>query len=224
MLNKDNYVPWSFRLLHYAKSKPNEKSLVNLIKNHPYVRRMIHEPGDPNNIPPVAESTHEQTDDELTEKEAKQMESLGFKIFHYIYAAGFKNHPPMLNKDNYVPWSSRLLRYVKSKPNRKLLVNSIKNGLYVRRMIHEPGDPNSIPPVAESTHEQTNDKLTEKDANCDTTQEIWLRVQQLIKGSDIGLHENEAKLFNEWENFKSTEGELIESYYHHFAKLMNDFK
>ncbi|GJX36827.1 hypothetical protein Tco_0248384 [Tanacetum coccineum] len=81
-----------------------------------------------------------------------------------IYAAGFENHPPMLNKDNYVPWSSRLLRYVKSKPNRKLLVNSIKNGLYVRRMIHEPGDPNSIPPVAESTHEQTNDKLTEKDA------------------------------------------------------------
>ncbi|GKA26835.1 hypothetical protein Tco_0712944, partial [Tanacetum coccineum] len=58
----------------------------------------------------------------------------------------------MLNKDNYVPWSSRLLRYAKSKPNENLLVNSIKNGLYVRRMIHEPGDPNSVPPVAESTH------------------------------------------------------------------------
>nr|GEW04143.1 hypothetical protein [Tanacetum cinerariifolium] len=27
-----------------------------------------------------------------------------------IYAAGSKNHPPMLNKENYVPWSSRLLR------------------------------------------------------------------------------------------------------------------
>ncbi|GJW83386.1 hypothetical protein Tco_0156531 [Tanacetum coccineum] len=57
----------------------------------------------------------------------------------------------MLNKDNYISWSSSLLCYAKSKPNRKLLVNSIKNGPYIRRMIHEPGDPNSVPPVAEST-------------------------------------------------------------------------
>ncbi|GJT04937.1 hypothetical protein Tco_0839399 [Tanacetum coccineum] len=74
MLNKDNHVPWSFRLLRYAKSKPNGKFLVNSIKNGPYVRRMIHEPGDPNNVPPVAESTHKKTDDELTKKEVKQME------------------------------------------------------------------------------------------------------------------------------------------------------
>ncbi|GJT26778.1 hypothetical protein Tco_0907053, partial [Tanacetum coccineum] len=117
--------------------------------------------------------------------------------------------------------SSRLLRYAKSKPNGKLLVNSIKNGPYVRRMIHEPGDPNSVPPVAESTHEQTDDELTEKEAkqmeaddqaiqtilmglpediyaavdSCETAQEIWLRVQQMMK-----------------------------SYYHRFSKLMNDFK
>ncbi|GJW99162.1 hypothetical protein Tco_0180970 [Tanacetum coccineum] len=39
-----------------------------------------------------------------------------------IYAAGSKNHPPMLNKDNYVPWSSRLLRYAKSKPNGKQML------------------------------------------------------------------------------------------------------
>nr|GEV35663.1 ribonuclease H-like domain-containing protein [Tanacetum cinerariifolium] len=81
-----------------------------------------------------------------------------------IYAAGSKNHPPMLNKGNYVPWSFRLLCYAKSKPNGKLLVNSIKNGPYVRRMIIEPGDPNSVPPVAESSHEQTDDELTEKEA------------------------------------------------------------
>ncbi|GJX24416.1 hypothetical protein Tco_0228861 [Tanacetum coccineum] len=42
-----------------------------------------------------------------------------------IYDVGFKNLPPMLNKDNYVPCSSRLLYYVKSKPNRKLIYNSI---------------------------------------------------------------------------------------------------
>nr|GEY95033.1 hypothetical protein [Tanacetum cinerariifolium] len=54
--------------------------------------------------------------------------------------------------------------------------------------------------------------------------EIWLRVQQMMQGSDIGIQEKNAKLFNEWERFTSNEGESIESYYHRFLKLMNDLK
>nr|GEX11784.1 retrovirus-related Pol polyprotein from transposon TNT 1-94 [Tanacetum cinerariifolium] len=34
----------------------------------------------------------------------------------------------------------------------------------------------------------------------ETAQEIWLRVQQMMKGSDIGIQEKKAKLFNEWES------------------------
>ncbi|GJZ22594.1 hypothetical protein Tco_0559633 [Tanacetum coccineum] len=75
MLNKDNYVPWSSRLIRYAKSKPNGKLIYNSIMNDPYVRRMIPEPGDPGREVPFAETFHEQTDDELTEKEVKQMEA-----------------------------------------------------------------------------------------------------------------------------------------------------
>nr|GEU68844.1 hypothetical protein [Tanacetum cinerariifolium] len=44
------------------------------------------------------------------------------------------------------------------------------------------------------------------------------------KGSDIGIQEKKAKLFNEWEMFTLTDGESIESYYHRFLKLMNDLK
>ncbi|GJT55161.1 hypothetical protein Tco_0990215 [Tanacetum coccineum] len=109
-----------------------------------------------------------------------------------IYAVGFENRPPMLNKENYVPWSSRLLRYAKSRPNGKLIHNSILNGPYVRRMIPEPGKSG-----------------------------FW---SAMMKGSDIGIQEKKAKLFNEWERFTSTDGESIESYYHCFSKLMNDFK
>ncbi|GJZ57415.1 hypothetical protein Tco_0612909 [Tanacetum coccineum] len=46
-----------------------------------------------------------------------------------IYADGSENRPPMLNKDNYVPWSSRLIRYAKSKPNGNLIYNSIMHGI-----------------------------------------------------------------------------------------------
>ncbi|GJX00570.1 hypothetical protein Tco_0184483 [Tanacetum coccineum] len=80
-----------------------------------------------------------------------------------IYVAGFKNHPPMLNKDNYVLWYSRLLRYVKSKPKGKLIYNSIMNGPYVRRMIPKPGDPDREVLFAETFHEQTDEELIEKE-------------------------------------------------------------
>nr|GEW68509.1 hypothetical protein [Tanacetum cinerariifolium] len=112
-----------------------------------------------------------------------------------IYADGSENHPPMLNKYNYVPLSSHLLRFAKSKPNGKLIYNSIMNGPYVKRMIHEPGYPDHEVPVAETFHEQTNDELTE---NCESAQKIWLRVQQMMKGSDIRIQNKKAKLFNEW--------------------------
>ncbi|GJZ66944.1 hypothetical protein Tco_0630184 [Tanacetum coccineum] len=167
-----------------------------------------------------------------------------------IYAAGSENRPPMLDKENYVQWSSRLLHYAKSRPNGKLIYNSIINGPYVRRMIPKPGDQNREVPINETFHEHIDDELTEKELkqveadnqaiqtillglpediyvavdSYETTQEIWLRVQQMMKGSDIGIQEKKAKLFNEWERFTSTDGESIESYYHCFLKLMNDFK
>nr|GEU34493.1 hypothetical protein [Tanacetum cinerariifolium] len=97
-----------------------------------------------------------------------------------IYAAGFESHPPMLNKENYVPWSSRLLQYAKSRPNGKLIHNSILNGPYTILL----GLPEDIYAAVD---------------NYETAQEIWLRVQQMMKGSDIGIQEKKAKLFNEWE-------------------------
>ncbi|GJZ14505.1 hypothetical protein Tco_0550182 [Tanacetum coccineum] len=167
-----------------------------------------------------------------------------------IYAAGSENRPPMLNKDNYVPWSSRIIRYARSRPNGKMIVDSIENGPYVTRMIATPGEPDLPVPIPETFHEQTDEELTENDIkrmdaddqaiqtillglpedvyavvdSCKTAKEIWERVRQMMKGSDIGEQEKKAKLFNESEKFTSTDGESIESYYHRFMQLMNDLK
>nr|GEW48457.1 hypothetical protein [Tanacetum cinerariifolium] len=167
-----------------------------------------------------------------------------------IYATGSENRPHMLNKYNYVPRSSHLLYYAESKPNGKLIYNSIMHGPYFRRMIPIPGNPDREVHVAKTFHEQTDEELTNKEVkkieeddqaiqtilmglpediyaavdNCQTAQEIWLRVQQMLKGSDIGVQEKKAKLFNEWERITYTDEESIVSYYHCFSKLMNDFK
>ncbi|GJR00234.1 putative ribonuclease H-like domain-containing protein [Tanacetum coccineum] len=135
-----------------------------------------------------------------------------------IYAAGFKNRPPMLNKENYVPWSSRLLRYAKSRPNGKLIYNSFMNGPYVRRMIPEPCDPARTVPQMKADEQAIQtillglpEDIYAAIDSCETAQEIWLRVQQMMKGFDIGIQEKKAKLFNEWERFTSTDGESIDN-------------
>nr|GEV20607.1 hypothetical protein [Tanacetum cinerariifolium] len=80
-----------------------------------------------------------------------------------IYAAGSENRPPMLNKDDYVPWSSRIIWYARSSPNGKMIVESIENGPYVRRMIATQGEPDLPVPVPKTFHEQTDEELTEID-------------------------------------------------------------
>nr|GEZ87688.1 hypothetical protein [Tanacetum cinerariifolium] len=118
-----------------------------------------------------------------------------------IYAAGSESHPPILNKENYVPWSSRLLRYAKSRPNGKLIHNSIIYGPYVRRMIPEPGDTNRDVHVNETFHVQTDDELTENElkqieADDQAIQTILLGLSEDIYAAVDTPHQDQP-LFNQ---------------------------
>nr|GFB04148.1 hypothetical protein [Tanacetum cinerariifolium] len=141
-----------------------------------------------------------------------------------IYAAGSESHPPLLNTENYVPWSSRLLRYAKSRPNGKLIHNSILNGPYVRKMIPEPGDANCDITVTETFHLQTDNELSDKELKQIKADDQAIQTILLGLPKDIYAAEKKAKLFNEWERFTYNEEESIESYCHRFLKLMNDLK
>nr|GEV97864.1 hypothetical protein [Tanacetum cinerariifolium] len=101
----------------------------------------------------------------------------------------------MLNKKNYVPWSSRILRYAKSRPNGKLIYNSIINGPYTddelteKELKHIEADDQAIQTILLGIPED----IYAATDSCETDQEIWLRVQQIMKGSDIGIQEKKAK-------------------------------
>ncbi|GJX83459.1 retrovirus-related pol polyprotein from transposon TNT 1-94 [Tanacetum coccineum] len=140
-----------------------------------------------------------------------------------IYAASSENCPPILNKENYVPWSSRLLCYAKSRPNGKLIYNSIINGPYVRRMIPKTGDENHEVAVNETFHEQIDDELTEKELKQVEADDQAIQTILLGLPEDIYAAVDSCETAQEI-RFTSTNGESIESYYHRFSKLMNDFK
>nr|GEU80605.1 hypothetical protein [Tanacetum cinerariifolium] len=118
-----------------------------------------------------------------------------------IYAAGSENRPHMLSKKNYVPWSSRLLRYAKIRPNGKLKHNSLINGPYVRRMIPEPGEPNHEVPVNETFHVQTDNEPTEKElkqmeADDQAIQTILLGLPEDIYAAVDSLLHHDQPSFN----------------------------
>nr|GEZ25309.1 retrovirus-related Pol polyprotein from transposon TNT 1-94 [Tanacetum cinerariifolium] len=127
-------------------------------------------------------------------------------------------------KDNYVPWSSRIIRYARSRQNGKMIVDSIENGPYVRRMIATPGEPDLPVPVPKSLHEQKDEELTETDINRMDADDQAIQTILLGLPEDVYAAEKKAKLFNEWEKFTSTDGESIKSYYHQFMQLINDLK
>nr|GEZ59130.1 hypothetical protein [Tanacetum cinerariifolium] len=120
---------------------------------------------------------------------------------------GFESRPPMLNKENYVPWLSRLLWYAKSRPNGKLIYNSILNGPYVRQMIPEPSDANRKITVTETFHLQTDDELSDKELKQIEADDQ--AIQTILLGLPEDIYDKKAKLFNEWERFTSNEGNRL---------------
>jgi hypothetical protein len=165
-----------------------------------------------------------------------------------IHAAGAENRPPMLSKGGSSQWASRMMRYLKSKSNGKLLINSIVNGPFKPIQVLDPGDPNGTLPVQPFYRDQNETEYTEQDrqqivaddqtfhyivlglpettyATVDSevsAHAVWERVKRLMYGTDIGKQDMETQLLKELCKFTSIPGESIESYYLRFCKIMND--
>ena len=80
-----------------------------------------------------------------------------------IHAAGAENRPPMLEKGGYLPWTSRMLRYIKTKTDGKLMIKSIENGPFKPRQIQDEGNLNTKPPTLPFMRDQTEADYTDAD-------------------------------------------------------------
>ncbi|GKC30431.1 hypothetical protein Tco_1037725 [Tanacetum coccineum] len=139
-----------------------------------------------------------------------------------IYAASSENRPPMLNKENYVPWSSCILCYVKSRPNRKLIYNSIMNGPYVRRMIPEPGDADRKFPVKKPFMSNKHHVAVD---SCDTVQEIGYVFNKMMKKVPTLCNSREKlSCLMKGIGLLPLRGIEVSLSYHHLLKVENDFK
>ncbi|GJZ22009.1 hypothetical protein Tco_0559048 [Tanacetum coccineum] len=168
---------------------------------------------------------------------------MSLSLAENVIVAGADNRPPMLDKTNYSSWASRMLLYIKGKPNGKLLVDSILNGPFQYGTIVEPGTKTTPATIKAQTYTDLADKEKLRESvditatnivlqglpqdiynlvnHKEDAKQIWDRFKLLIQGSELSLQERESKLYDDFDIFTSMPGETIHSYYIRLAKDMH---
>ncbi|GJX71400.1 retrovirus-related pol polyprotein from transposon TNT 1-94 [Tanacetum coccineum] len=122
----------------------------------------------------------------------------------------------MLDKTRYSSWASRMLLYIKGKPNRKLLVYSVVNGPFQYGTIVEPKTKTTPATVRARTYtDLTNEEKLHESVEITTTNIV---LQAIIARE----RERESKFYDDFDTFTSIPEETIHSYSMRFAQLIND--
>ncbi|GJS11464.1 retrovirus-related pol polyprotein from transposon TNT 1-94 [Tanacetum coccineum] len=154
----------------------------------------------------------------------------------------------MLVENDYESWKIRIHRYIRGKPNGKLIWKSIQNGPTPHPMVTDPPPANStvMPAPRKKLDSEFNDeenKLEMADTQAEiilsqglprhifnilnqtsTAKEIWDNVEMLMQGSGRTLQQRKEDLFDEYERFRAIGNESIHDYFVRFHKLVNDMK
>ncbi|GJT63195.1 retrovirus-related pol polyprotein from transposon TNT 1-94 [Tanacetum coccineum] len=163
-------------------------------------------------------------------------------------AAGTDTRPPMLVESDYDSWKIRIHRYIRGKPNGKLIWKSIQNGPTPHPMITDPPPTDSAVVPAprkklDSEFSEEENKLEMADTQAEiilsqglprhifnnlnqtsTAKEIWDNVEMLMQGSGRTIQQRKEDLFDEYERFRAIGNESIHDYFVRFHKLVNDMK
>ncbi|PWA43445.1 hypothetical protein CTI12_AA535490 [Artemisia annua] len=156
-------------------------------------------------------------------------------------AAGSDARPPMLYRGNYVQWSSRFMNVLMGYKERKLLINSIKNGLYVMKEIPDSANEGQKRLQTEDDLDQaelaqfeadiraknlilyglSNDIYNAIDSNL-TAHDLWKALEQLMQGADVGTQTQQTLALWNYQSFKQLPEESLEDAYIRFNKLINE--
>ncbi|GJW86295.1 retrovirus-related pol polyprotein from transposon TNT 1-94 [Tanacetum coccineum] len=122
--------------------------------------------------------------------------------------SGVDNRPPMLEKEMYDSWNSKMKLYMMNRQHGRMILESIKNGPLTWPLIEENG----------VTRPKKYSELSATEAiqaDCD------------VKATNIILQglppeERECKLYDEFDKFVYKKGETLRDFYLRFSFLLND--
>nr|GEV00127.1 hypothetical protein [Tanacetum cinerariifolium] len=148
------------------------------------------------------------------------------------------NHPPMLEKDMYDSWKSRMELYMMNRQHERMILESFENGPLLCPTIKENGvtRPKKYSELSatEAIQADCDVKVTNiilqglppevyvLVSNHKVTKELWERIQLLMQGTSLTKQERECKLYDEFDKFTYKKGESLCEFYLRFLLLLND--
>nr|GEW21141.1 hypothetical protein [Tanacetum cinerariifolium]GEY35949.1 hypothetical protein [Tanacetum cinerariifolium] len=159
-------------------------------------------------------------------------------LAEFMILSGGDNRPPMLDKDLYNSWQSRIELYMENKEHGRMIIESMKNGPLIWPTIEAKG--------VTRTKKYVELSATEKiQADCDVkatniflqglpsdvyalvnyhriAKDLWERIQLLMQGTSLTKQERECKLYDEFDKFAYINRESLHQYYLRFTQLINN--
>nr|GEW47720.1 hypothetical protein [Tanacetum cinerariifolium] len=152
--------------------------------------------------------------------------------------SGADNRPPMLEKDMYDSWKSRMELCMMNRQHGRMILESVENGPLLWPSIKE----NRVTRPKKYSELSTTEAIQ---ADCDVkktniilqglppevyalvsnhkvSKELWERIQLLMQGISLMKQERECKLYDEFDKFAYKNGESLREFYLRFSMLLND--
>nr|GEW88235.1 hypothetical protein [Tanacetum cinerariifolium] len=117
-------------------------------------------------------------------------------LAEYMILFGADNHPPMLDKDLYDSWKSRMELYMQNREHERMIIELVENG-----------------PLIWPTIEENGVTRTKKYVELSAAKKIQV---------DCDMKERECKLYDAFDKFTHIKGESLHKYYLRFTQLIND--
>ncbi|GJS66305.1 hypothetical protein Tco_0680869 [Tanacetum coccineum] len=149
-------------------------------------------------------------EDQIMDFEAEELEDNTLAEYMILFDAD--NHLPMLDKDLYNSWKSRMELYMQKREHERMILESVENGPLIWPIVEENGVTRTKKYVELSAAEKIQ-------ANCDikatniilqglpadiyslvnhhrVAKDLWERVQLLMQGTSLTKQERECKLYD----------------------------
>nr|GEX69300.1 hypothetical protein [Tanacetum cinerariifolium] len=152
--------------------------------------------------------------------------------------SGAENHPPMLEKDMYDSWRSRMELYMLNRQYGRMILESVKHGPILWPSVTEDGVTRLKKYFELSSAEAIQADCDVKATNIilkalpseiyalvsthKVAKDLWERIQMLMQGTSLTKQERECKLYDAFDKFAYQKGETLCDFYLRFSLLLND--
>ncbi|GKD53239.1 hypothetical protein Tco_1286626 [Tanacetum coccineum] len=152
--------------------------------------------------------------------------------------SGADNRPPMLEKNMYDSWKSRMELYMLNRQHGRMILESVENGPLIWPSIEENGvtRPKRYSELSPTEAIQADCDIKATNiilqglppevyalvSNHKVAKELWERIQLLMQGTSLTKQERECKLYDEFDKFAYKKGETLRDFYLRFSLLLND--